>query len=191
VPEVFGIFANALAAHEQAIALTPIMQQVDYEVELVAVIGKPCRQVTPEQAEEHIFGFTVGNDLSERRAQQMGSQWLMGKGLDGFAPIGPHIVTADELTPERAKHLQVCTRVNGVVRQQDTTAHMLRTPGEIISFISQHMTLLPGDLVFTGTPGGVMMGKPPEQQVWLKPGDVVEVEIEGIGVLRNRFVAAE
>jgi len=134
-----------------------------------------------------VFGYCPANDLSARDLQLRTSQWLLGKSLDGFAPIGPYLVTADEVgDPNR---LGIRCRVNGELRQNSNTADMIFKCDELISYISRHMTLEPGDVVLTGTPEGVVLGLPPERQIYLRPGDVVEIEIEKLGTLQNRLVA--
>ncbi len=188
VPEQPVLFAktnNTVAAHRQDIPFPPRAQRLDYEAELVAVVGRGGRDIAVEEAPAHIFGYTAGNDVSERVLQFQSSQWLMGKSWDFFAPMGPYVVTADELD---VGNLDVVCRVNGQERQRSNTREMLFTPAAVLSYVSQYITLEAGDVLFTGTPGGVMQGRPPEEQHWLRPGDVVEVTIDGIGTLQNRFV---
>ena len=185
-PVLFNKFGNALAAHNQAVTLNPDYKEYDYEAELVAVIGKPARNVSSEQALDYVFGYTCGNDLSTRDLQfARGNQWVLSKTFDGFAPIGPCLVTADSIDPNA---LAISSKVNGQLRQNSNTADMIFSTAQIISDLSRHFTLQPGDLIFTGTPEGVMHGYPADQKDWLKPGDEVEVSIEGIGTLRNTFV---
>ena len=181
-PILFSKYGNALAAHNEVIPLPKIAEKIDYEAELVAVIGKEARDVSEEEALSYVFGYCAGNDLSARDLQFTTSQWLLGKSLDGFAPVGPYLVTADEIDPD---NLSIETKVNGDIRQSSNTKYMIFNCAKIISYISKHMTLKPGDLIFTGTPEGVIMGYPEEKQQWLKPGDVVEVTIEKLGTLRN------
>lgn len=184
-PVLFNKFSNALAADGDVISLMPEYREYDYEAELVAIIGKPCRNVTAEEALGYVFGYTCGNDLSTRDLQfARSSQWLLSKTLDGFAPIGPCLVTAEEL---EADHLAISSRVNGELRQNSNTSDMIFTTAQIIADLSHHFTLMPGDLIFTGTPQGVMHGYPADRKNWLKPGDRVEVTIEGIGTLHNSF----
>ena len=185
-PNIFLKPPSCLAAHGQKV-LYPraLTRQVEYEAELVVVIGRHARHVTPEQAPDYILGYTVGNDVSERVLQFQSTQWLMGKSWDHFAPIGPYVVTADEVD---AGNLDIACRVNGEVRQRANTRDMLFTPAAVLAYVSRYITLEPGDILFTGTPGGVMQGRPPEEQHWLRPGDVVEADIQGIGTLQNRFV---
>ncbi|WP_243298577.1 fumarylacetoacetate hydrolase family protein [Bacillus litorisediminis] len=181
-PVLFSKYGNALAAHNEIIKLPKVCKKIDYEAELVMVMGKEAKDVSEEDALSYVFGYSTGNDLSARDLQFTTSQWLLGKSLDGFAPIGPYLVTADEVDPT---HLHIETKVNGEVRQSSNTKYMIFNCAAIISYISKHMTLKPGDLIFTGTPEGVILGYPEDQQQWLKSGDVVEVTIEKVGTLRN------
>lgn len=182
-PVLFNKFSNALAADGDAITLMPEYKEYDYEAELVAIIGKPARNVTEEEALGYVFGYTCGNDLSTRDLQFCRSnQWLLSKTMDGFAPIGPCVVTADAIDPNA---LAISSTVNGELRQNSNTSDMIFSTAQIIADLSRHFTLLPGDLIFTGTPQGVMHGYPADQKNWLKPGDTVTVTIEGIGTLRN------
>ena len=184
-PVLFNKFSNALAGDGACVALDPAYQEYDYEAELVAVIGKPARNVSVEDALNYVFGYTCGNDLSTRDLQFVrGNQWLMGKTSDGFAPIGPCLVTADSIDPN---NLAISCRVNGELRQNSNTSDMIFSTAQIIADLSRHFTLLPGDLIFTGTPQGVMHGYPADQKNWLKPGDEVEITIENIGTLRTTF----
>ena len=183
-PALFNKFRSALAAHGQAIFLPRDYHEHDYEGELVAVIGKPTRNVSPENALSHVFGYTCGNDLSTRDLQFARSgQWLMGKTFDGFAPVGPCIAVG--LDP---RDLAISTTVNGELRQNARTCDLIFDVAHIIADLSRHFTLLPGDLLFTGTPEGVMQGYPADQKRWLQPGDRVDVTIEGIGTLSNTFI---
>lgn len=183
-PVLFSKFNNALAAHKQVIKLPETAEKFDYEAELVIIIGREARRVSKEEAPAYIFGYTAGNDLTARDLQSRTHQWLLGKTCDGFAPIGPYVVTADEIDPG---HLSISCEVNGTVRQSSNTSNLIFDCATIVSYASQYMTLKPGDIIFTGTPGGVMSGYPPEKQVWLKPGDEVKVTIEKIGTLVNRM----
>lgn len=181
-PILFSKFNNALAAHLEEIAIPAGVQQMDYEAELVVVIGKEAKNVTEEEALSYVFGYSVGNDVSSRDLQFRTGQWLLGKTPDGFAPVGPYVTTADGVDPN---HLQVECRVNGELRQSMNTQSMIFSCAAIISYISQYMTLKPGDLIFTGTPDGVILGYPKENQVWLKSGDEMVISIEGLGDLKN------
>lgn len=188
-PILFNKFNNTLTGHGQSITLPKVSDKVDYEAELVIVIGKQAKYVTKEAALDHVFGYCNVNDLSARDLQMRTQQWLLGKSCDGFSPLGPYLVTADEVgNPNK---LGVQSRVNGELRQQSNTADMIFHCDEIVSYISQHMTLVPGDIILTGTPEGVVMGYPPEKQVYLQAGDVVTIQIEKLGSLTNRMVAEE
>jgi 2-keto-4-pentenoate hydratase/2-oxohepta-3-ene-1,7-dioic acid hydratase in catechol pathway len=182
VPILFSKFNNALAAHQESIQIPEADHRIDYEAELVIVIGKEASNITTEEALSYVFGYTVGNDVSARKLQSISRQWLLGKTLDGFAPIGPYIVTADAIDPQ---NLEISCRVNGEVRQSSNTNDMIFDCGEIISYASKHMTLKPGDVIFTGTPEGVIVGQPRGERKWLKSGDRMEVSIEDIGDLIN------
>jgi 2-keto-4-pentenoate hydratase/2-oxohepta-3-ene-1,7-dioic acid hydratase in catechol pathway len=182
-PVLFSKFATALTSHEEMIVLPPISNEVDYEAELVIVIGKRGRHLSEQAALEHIAGYTVGHDVSARdwQLKKDGKQWLAGKTFDTFAPLGPVLVTKDEIGDPH--NLGISLRLNGATMQESNTGQMIFTVGQIVSYLSQIVTVEPGDLIFTGTPSGVgFTRKPP---VFLKGGDVVEVEIEKIGVLRN------
>lgn len=184
-PVLFNKFSNALAADGDVVTLMPDYKEYDYEAELVAIIGKPCRNVTAEEALDYVFGYTCGNDLSTRDLQfARSNQWLLSKTLDGFAPIGPCVVTADSIDPN---DLAISSKVNGELRQNSRTSDMIFSTAQIIADLSRHFPLMPGDLIFTGTPQGVMHGYPADKKSWLKPGDSVEVTIEGIGTIRNSF----
>ncbi len=158
-----------------------VSRRIDWEVELVAVIGRQGRDISEQSALDFVFGYTVGNDITARDLQARHQQWYKGKGLDGFCPLGPWIVTADEIPNPQALRLQL--RVNGEKKQDARTEGMIFSVAKLISAWSQGMTLEPGDLLMTGTPSGVGFArKPPE---YLQPGDVVEAEIDAIGLLRN------
>jgi 2-keto-4-pentenoate hydratase/2-oxohepta-3-ene-1,7-dioic acid hydratase in catechol pathway len=159
-------------------------QQVDWEVELGVVIGTGGRNIAKANALSHVFGYTVINDLSARDLQQQHMQWFKGKSLDGFCPMGPMLVTADEFGDPQSKRLQL--RVNGATKQDGSTANMIFPVDVIIEWLSKGLTLEPGDVIATGTPEGVGMGRTPQE--FLQNGDVIETEIEGIGVMRNRIV---
>lgn len=188
-PICFGKFGNTIIGTNTAIRLPKVSSQVDYEAELVIVIGKPGYEIPRESAFEHVAGYCNGHDVSARDWQigKPGKQWLLGKTADTFAPIGPWLVTSDEVGDPHA--LDVSLRLNGTQMQSGNTREFIFGVDEIISYASQIMTLESGDVIFTGTPPGVGMGRDP--QVWLKDGDVVEVEITGLGVLTNPVVAAK
>jgi len=163
-----------------------VSTRIDWEVELVAVIGRRGMNISEAEALDYVFGYTIGNDITARDLQARHQQWYKGKGLDGFCPLGPWIVSADELGDPQKLQLQL--RVNGELKQDANTSDMIFGVAKLISAWSQGMTLEPGDLLMTGTPSGVGFArKPPE---YLKPGDVVEAEIGGIGLLRNAVASS-
>ncbi len=188
-PVVFNKFTTALRADGQAIELPAASNEVDYEAELVVVIGKEAKNVPVEKALDYVAGYTCGHDVSARDWQKNKpqGQWLLGKSFDSFAPLGPALVTTDEIADPH--NLGISMRLNGEVMQQSNTKQFIFRIDQLIAYLSQVCTLQPGDLIFTGTPPGVGAARKPP--VFLKPGDVAEVEIEGIGVLRNPVVAAD
>lgn len=182
VPEFFTKAPSTVIGHEAEIRLDGnVTQKLDYEVELAFVIGVECRDVSASDARRVIFGYTVLNDVTARDLQMAHGQWFKGKSLDTYCPMGPVIVTADEFGSPSGRALSL--RVNGDVRQSSSTEDMLFDCAAIIESLSAGMTLMPGDIVTTGTPSGVGLGMSP--QIWLQDGDVVEAEVEGIGILRN------
>lgn len=183
-PILFSKFANALVPCGAPVELPEWESSYDYEAELVIVMGKECWNVDEEQAKAAIFGYTCGNDFSLRDAQMCSGQWLIGKTMPGFGPCGPCIVTADSYDPDEPKAIR--SYVNGQLRQDGSTGDMIFSCAKIISYASKYIKLCPGDLIYTGTPSGVALEG--EEKHWLRPGDVVDVEIEGIGTLRNPLV---
>ena len=184
VPVVFSKFNSAIVGPEAKVVLPEISQKVDYEAELVVVIGKQGRFIDRSKAMEHVFGYCCGNDVSARdwQKEKPGGQWLLGKTFDTFAPLGPCIVTADEIGDPH--DLQISMRLNGETMQSSNTSHLIFPIDFLIAHLSQFVTLMPGDLIFTGTPEGVGAGRKPPR--FLKQGDQLEVEIERIGVLANQ-----
>ncbi|WP_376795792.1 fumarylacetoacetate hydrolase family protein [Thermogemmatispora sp.] len=183
-PQVFAKLPSAIIGPEEAIILPTPESQVDYEVELAVVIGKTARKVARAEALNYVFGYTVVNDVSARDVQFRDQQITTGKGYDTFCPLGPVIVTADEIPdPQR---LRLASFVNGEQRQAATTAEMIFGVAELIAFLSAHITLYPGDVLSTGTPAGVGCFRQPP--LYLKEGDCVEVEVEAIGRLKNTVV---
>ena len=182
-PTFFARFASTLVAHEAPIIKPLVSDEFDYEGELVAVIGKGGRHISVDNALDHVAGYTIFNEASVRDYQFKAPQWTPGKNFDGTGAIGPWFVTADEL-PRGAKGLKLTTRVNGKLEQSASTNDMIFDVATQISLASVFTTLRPGDLIITGTPAGVGFGKKPP--VYLKEGDVCEIEIEQIGVLRNK-----
>ncbi|WHY55780.1 fumarylacetoacetate hydrolase family protein [Peribacillus simplex] len=187
VPILFNKFDNTLTGHGCEISIPSVTNELDYEVELGIVIGKKTKNVSEDAALSNVFGYCTVNDLSARDLQMRTPQWLLGKTCDDFSPVGPYLVTADEVG--NPNDLQLKTYVNDEIRQNSNTSDMIFSCAEIISYISKHMTLEPGDLILTGTPEGVVLGLPAEQRVYIQPGDVVTVEIEKLGTLTNTFVA--
>jgi len=186
-PVVFSKFASAIIGPGEAVEMPPTSQKVDHEVELVAVIGRGGRNIAESEAWDHVAGYTVGHDVSARdyQLEKAGGQWLIGKTFDTFAPIGPEIVTPDELSDPH--DLGIRCIVNGETRQESNTSQLIFGVDRLVAYLSHVFTLSPGDLIFTGTPGGVGLGRNP--QVWLKPGDRVVCEVDEIGRLENPFVA--
>lgn len=185
VPVFFTKPPTAVIGPGAPVTRHAVTEQLDYEVELVAVIGRRARNVAPANALEYVFGYTVMNDVTARDLQRRHQQWFKGKSLDTFAPLGPWIVHRAAIPDPQQLHLSM--RINGEVRQNSTTAHMVFSVAQLVSALSMGMTLEPGDLLATGTPEGVAMGMSPPK--WLQPGDVMEAEVEEIGVLRNPVVA--
>ncbi len=180
-PLIFNKLPNSLSAHNSPIVLHKISAQIDYEAELAVVMGKRAFQVHESDALNYVFGYTLINDVSARDLQFGDGQWVRGKSLDGFAPLGPFITSRDEIS--NIQNLKIEGRLNGKVMQSSNTARMIFGVAYLVSYISQGITLEPGDVIATGTPDGVgIFRKPP---VLLKPGDVYEVTIEGLGTLRN------
>ena len=181
-PLVFAKFASSIIGTDESICIpTSITQRVDWEVELAVVIGARARSVTAERALEHVFGYTVANDVSARDVQFADGQWVRGKSLDTFCPLGPLVVTRDEVSDPQQLGLR--TRVNGETMQDSSTAEMICGVADLIAHCSAGFTLEPGDLLLTGTPWGCGEFMSPIRS--LQPGDIVETEIDHIGTLRN------
>lgn len=178
IPQPFHKSPSCLIGHEDAIVIPKDARDVHFEAELVIVIGKECRKVSRDQALDYVFGVTAGNDISERYWQndeeQKDIQWWRAKGADTFGPVGPFIVSGVDYG-----NLELQLRLNGDLKQKDSSKQLIHDIPALVSYISQYVTLHPGDLIFTGTPGTTSA---------IKPGDVVEVELEGVGVLRNTVV---
>ena len=183
VPILFSKFNNALAGHLEDVPLPKMSSRVDYEGELGIVIGKRAEDVSEEDALDYVFGYFPANDVSARDLQKKTHQWLLGKTCDKFAPVGPYITTSDEVPDPNG--LSIRTFVNGELRQNSNTSEMIVNCKVIVSYISKHFALEPGDIILTGTPDGVIVGMPIEERKWLKNGDVVKVEIEKLGALEN------
>ncbi len=186
-PIFFAKAASAVVGPYDAIVIPRVTDQVDYEAELAVVIGRRGKHIQESSALEYVAGYLAFNDVTARDMQSHDRQWFRGKSCDTFAPMGPSLVTVDEVADPQALRIEL--RLNGQVMQSSSTSQMVFPVAYLISFISQAMTLEPGDVIATGTPAGVgFVRKPP---VFLKPGDVVEVEVEGIGALRNPVVAED
>lgn len=187
-PVVFSKFPTTLIGHEQPIELPAASSEVDFEAELVAVVGKRGRPKSAEEAHGFIAGFMIGHDVSARDWQKKkdGKQWLCGKSFDTFGPTGPWFVTADEVGD--AHRLSIRLRLNGQTMQDSNTKELIFSVPQLLTYVAQVFTLEPGDLLFTGTPAGVGFARTPP--VYLKPGDVVEIEIDKLGLLRNPVMKA-
>lgn len=176
-PPIFAKFPSSVIGHDANIVIPSDAGDLHYEGEMVIIIGKRAKNVPEAKVSEHIFGIAPGNDISERSWQSSDLQWLRGKASDGFGPVGPAVVTGLNY-----RDILVQTRVNGEVRQSESTKNMIHSVDKIVSWISRYFTLEPGDMIFTGTPGSTR---------GMQAGDVVEVELKGAGVLRNRLVKAK
>lgn len=185
-PTLFAKFTQSLTGALDPVEVPEEDHRVDYEGELCIVIGEPGRRIAVEDAKEHIAGYAVANDVSMRGWQGRTSEWLQGKMWEASTPVGPWLVTPDELTADA----RIITRVNGVERQDDRIADVVFSPEELVAYVSQMITLNPGDLIMTGTPAGVAVARKGAdgRRPWLRAGDVVEVEITGLGRQRNELV---
>ena len=188
VPVLFSKFQNAIAAPNEPVPLPAVAEMYDYEAELAVVIGKQARYVPEDQALDYVLGYCNANDVSARELQGKTSQWLLGKSLNKFLPLGPFLLTADEAGDPQAWPVRCW--LNQELRQESSTADMIFSVAQLVSFISQYMTLDPGDLISTGTPEGVILGKP-RPRVWMKPGDTMTVEVGPLGKLTNPLVREE
>ena len=184
-PVLFSKFSDAAAGHRQKIRIPETVHNLDYEAEMAIVIGKKAFHVKQEEARNYIFGYCPANDLSARDLQFLTSQFLLGKTLPAFAPIGPYISTRDEI--HDPQNLGISLSLNGETRQKSNTKNMIFSCDYLVSYITKYIPLNPGDVILTGTPGGVIVGYPPEKRVWIKPGDITEVSIEKLGTLLTEF----
>jgi 2-keto-4-pentenoate hydratase/2-oxohepta-3-ene-1,7-dioic acid hydratase (catechol pathway) len=182
-PILFSKYSNSLLGHGQNVIIPDTVSKCDFEAEFAFVIGKTAKNINVEDAMKYVFGYTICNDVSARDLQLRVSQWLYGKSIDTFAPMGPVIATADEIKDPH--NLDISCRINGLQRQKSNTRELIFNVPCLLSYISRTITLEPGDIISTGTPAGVILAT--KDPVWLKDGDICEVEIEGIGVLRNIF----
>ncbi len=185
LPVLFSKYNDALAGHRQPVDIPPNVSNLDYEAELGIVIGKTAVNVDRTDALDHVFGYFPANDVSARDLQFLSTQWLLGKTLVGFAPIGPYITTTDEIPDPNS--LDISLKLNGETRQHSNTADMIFHCDYLISYISHYFPLNPGDVILTGTPEGVIVGMPPEKRVWMKKGDETEVVIQKLGSLVTPF----
>jgi 2-keto-4-pentenoate hydratase/2-oxohepta-3-ene-1,7-dioic acid hydratase in catechol pathway len=185
MPTIFAKFATAVTGPGQPIVLPKNSTQPDYEAEFAFVIGTGGRHIPAEDWQQHVFGYTLLNDVSARDFQMATSQWMMGKTFDTFAPMGPHLVSADEIADPHA--LDISLRINGEVLQHSNTGQLIFKIPELIAYLSSVMTLEPGDVVSTGTPSGVGFARKPPR--FLQPGDDVVITVDQIGELRNPVVA--
>jgi len=183
-PVLFSKFGNTITGPDAEVAVPPEVEQLDYEAELVVVVGRRARRVSEARALDYVLGYTSGNDLSARALQKRTGQWLLGKTLDGFLPIGPELHTADAVPDPQA--LGVRGWLNGELRQDSSTADMIFSVAEIISYASTYFTLEPGDVIATGTPEGVILGM--EEKRWLRAGDELAVEVGPMRRLVTRLV---
>jgi acylpyruvate hydrolase len=184
-PTVFGRFASSLIGHGAPIVRPRVSEELDYEGEFVAVIGKAGRDIPKARALEHVVAYSLFNDASIRDYQFKAPQWTVGKNFDGTGPFGPYLVTAEELPPGCAG-LRLETRLNGHLVQSASTDDLVFDVATLVSVLSEAFTLEPGDIIVTGTPSGVGLARKPP--LWMKPGDVCEVKMEGLGVLSNPIV---
>jgi 2-keto-4-pentenoate hydratase/2-oxohepta-3-ene-1,7-dioic acid hydratase in catechol pathway len=185
VPVLFSKYHNALAAHGEPIPLPPVAKKYDYEAELVVVIGRRARYVSEADALSVVMGYCNSNDVSARELQNLTSQWLLGKSLDKFLPLGPYLMTSDQAGDPQSWPVRCW--LNGELRQDSNTADMIFPVTKLVSFISQYMTLEPGDIISTGTPEGVILGKPQPRE-WMKASDTMTVEVGPLGKLTNALV---
>ncbi len=185
-PILFNKFSTAINHHRNTIKVTGEPEKEwDYEAELVAVMGQGGRNISEAQALSTVFGYANGNDFSNRNLQNRSAQWMLGKTTDGSGPFGPWLVTADQVDPN---NLDMKLTVNGEIRQSTNTSKMIFSCAQIVAYCSKYFTLEPGDVIFTGTCEGVILGMPKDKQVWLKAGDKMAVSITGLGVLENALV---
>ena len=182
-PTIFMRCLTSMVPHEQPIIRPQVSEQLDYEAEMMLIVGKRAKHLTLANATSCVAGYSCANEGSIREFQRKTTQWDMGKNFDRTGGFGPWMVTADEL-PDAGKGLKIQSRLNGQVMQSDNTDNMMFPVAEMLVYVTQGMTLEPGDIIFTGTPSGVGHARKPNP-IWMKQGDVCEVEIEGIGVLRN------
>ncbi len=185
VPAVFTKFSNAIIGHGASVIIPKMTQQPDYEAEMAIVIGKTCKRAAAADWKEYVFGYTILNDVSARDVQLSTSQWSLGKSFDTFAPMGPAIVGKDEIADPHA--LDIKLSIGGETLQHSNTRELIFKAPDLISYLSSIVTLEPGDVISTGTPSGVGLGRTPKR--WILPGETMTIEIEGIGILTNPVIA--
>jgi len=185
VPAVFTKFSNAVTGHGADVVIPEMTKQADYEAEMAVVIGKTARRVEVKNWQEYVFGYTILNDVSARDVQLSTSQWSLGKSFDTFAPIGPAIVSKDEIADPHA--LDIKLSIDGEILQHSNTRELIFKVPDLIEYLSNIVTLEPGDVISTGTPAGVGLGRTPQR--WLKAGETMTIVVEEIGTLTNPVVA--
>ncbi len=185
VPAVFTKFSNSVTGHDANVVIPKMTNQADYEAEMAVVIGKTARRVDVKDWQEYVFGYTILNDVSARDVQLSTSQWSLGKSFDTFAPIGPAIVSKDEIIDPHA--LDIKLSIDGEVLQHSNTRELIFKVPDLIAYLSSIVTLEPGDLISTGTPAGVGLGRTPQR--WLKADETMTIEVDKIGILTNPVVA--
>lgn len=183
-PVVFSKYGNALTSHQAVVNISEETHELDYEAELAIIIGRAASRVSEQDALDYVFGYTTANDVSARDLQHRTGQWLLGKSLDGFLPLGPVVTTADDISDPNS--LDIRLWMNGEERQHSNTRDMIFSCREIVSYLSRFWTLLPGDVILTGTPEGVITGRKGPKR-WVEAGDEIQLEIERIGRLSNTF----
>lgn len=184
-PILFNKFNNSLTGHQEKVTISKYTKELDYEAELGIVIGKHANDIKEEEALDHVFGYFTANDLSARDLQFKSTQWMLGKTSDGFLPVGPYLVTKDEV--ENPDNLRITCTLNGETKQDSNTSDMIFDCKEIISYTSKYISLEPGDIIITGTPEGVIMGEQEDRRYWIKDGDEVTISIEKLGSITNEF----
>ena len=188
-PDLFNKYNTALNRHNGTVSVSTLpAKNFDYESELVMIVGKPGRNIPEGEALDHVFGYACGHDFTARDAQMRVSQWMTGKTPDEFAPLGPWLVTADQIPDPQTLQVQTFVNDEPAPRQDMNTSQMIFSCAKIVSYTSSFVTLQPGDVIFTGTPSGVILGYPKDKQVWLKPGDRVRTVISKLGKLHFRLV---
>ena len=188
-PDLFNKYNTALNRHKGTVSVSTLpFTNYDYESELVMIVGKTARNVPESEALAHVFGYAAGHDFTARDAQQRVSQWMSGKTPDQFAPLGPWLVSADQIPDPQTLQIQTYVNDETTPRQDMSTAQMIFSCAHIVSYASSFMTLQPGDVIFTGTPSGVILGYPKDKQVWLKPGDRIRTVISQLGELHFSLV---